>query len=166
MVAEFDWRSGIHPSADRRSDHRQFLPGAGPRDEGAIRPELYIKTAIVLLGATLGVKSAEAFGLAKSFMFRGLCAIVEAYLIYWALVYLVAPKFFRFSREWAALASGISNCGVSATIATGAAIRARTSSRSWSLQLVAIFAVVELLFLHFAAQHFLHREPLVASAWM
>lgn len=92
----------------------------------AVRPEWYIKTAIVLLGATLGVKSAEALGLASAVMFRGLCAIVEAYLIYWALVYFVARKYFRFSREWAApLASGISICGVSAAIATGAAIRAR-----------------------------------------
>ena len=68
----------------------------------------------------LGVKAAGASGLVKSIMFRGLAAIVEAYLIYWALVYLVARKFFGFSREWAApLASGISICGVSAAITTG-----------------------------------------------
>ena len=60
-------------------------------------------------------------------MFRGLCAIIEAYLIYWALVYYIARRYFKFSREWAApLASGISICGVSAAIATGSAIgRAR-----------------------------------------
>jgi glutamate-1-semialdehyde aminotransferase len=41
-------------------------------------------------------------------MFRGFAAIVEAYLIYWALVYLVARKGFKFSREWSVpLASGI-----------------------------------------------------------
>jgi ABC-type antimicrobial peptide transport system permease subunit len=32
--------------------------------------------------------------------------------------------------------------------------------------LVVIFAVVELLFLPFVAQHFLHQEPMVAGAWM
>ena len=133
----------------------------------AIRPELYIKIAIVLLGATLGVKSADALGLANAVMFRGLCAIVEAYLIYWALVYFVARKYFRFSREWAApLASGISICGVSAAIATGAAIRARPIVPIMVSSLVVIFAVVELLVLPFAAQRFLHREPMVASAWM
>ena len=133
----------------------------------AIRPELYIKIAIVLLGASLGVKSAEAMGLAKAVMFRGLCAIVEAYLIYWALVYFVARKYFRFSREWAApLASGISICGVSAAIATGAAIRARPVVPIMVSSLVVIFAVVELIFLPFAAQHFLNREPMVAGAWM
>lgn len=144
-----------------------FAPGLAAAMKEAVRPELYIKIAIVLLGAGLGVKSAEALGLASSVMFRGLCAIVEAYLIYWALVYFVARKYFRFSREWAApLASGISICGVSAAIATGAAIRARPIVPIMVSSLVVIFAVFELLLLPFLAQHFLHHEPLVAGAWM
>jgi uncharacterized membrane protein YadS len=144
-----------------------FFPSIVRLLEEAIRPELYIKTAIVLLGAGLGVKSAEALGLASAVMFRGLCAIVEAYLIYWALVYFVARKFFGFSREWAApLASGISICGVSAAIATGAAIRARPVVPIMVSSLVVIFAVFELLVLPFVAQHFLYDQPLVAGAWM
>src|SRR5256886_1782780 len=144
-----------------------FLPRLANLMKEAIRPELYIKIAIVLLGATLGVKSAEAMGLARAVMFRGLCAIVEAYLIYWALVYFVARKYFRFSREWAApLASGISICGVSAAIATGAAIRARPIVPIMVSSLVVVFAVVELLFLPFAARYFLQQEPMVAAAWM
>src|SRR5438876_3076246 len=144
-----------------------FLPSLASLMKDAVRPELYIKIAIVLLGATLGVKSAEAMGLAKAVMFRGLCAIVEAYLIYWALVYFIARKYFRFSREWAApLASGISICGVSAAIATGAAIRARPIVPIMVSSLVVIFSVVELLILPFAADAFLSQEPMVASAWM
>lgn len=66
-------------------------------------------------GAELGVKAAAASGMAGTIIFRGLCAIVEAYLLYWAFVYYVARKYFKFSREWAVpLASGISICGVSA----------------------------------------------------
>ena len=100
-------------------------------------------------------------------MFRGLCAIVEAYLIYWALVYYIARRYFRFSREWAApLASGISICGVSAAIATGGAIRARPVVPIMVSSLVVIFAVVELLMLPFFAEHFLYSEPMVAGAWM
>lgn len=68
----------------------------------ATRPELYIKTAIVIMGASLGVKAAGAAGLASAAMFRGLCAIIEAYLIYWAVVYFISRKFFKFSKEWAA----------------------------------------------------------------
>ena len=64
----------------------------------------FIKTAVVILGLGLGVKAAGAAGLASNILFRGFAAIIEAYLIYWALVYFIARKFFKFSREWAASA--------------------------------------------------------------
>jgi uncharacterized membrane protein YadS len=64
------------------------------------------------------------------------------------------------------LASGISICGVSAAIATGSAIKARPVVPVMVSSLVVIFAVVELLFLPFLAQHFLYTEPMVAGAWM
>jgi uncharacterized membrane protein YadS len=133
----------------------------------AALPELFIKTAIVILGGTLGIKAAEQLGLASSVMFRGLAAIIEAYLIYWAVVYFVARKWFGFSREWAApLASGISICGVSAAIATAGAIRARPMVAVMVSSLVVIFAMVELLVLPFLAASFLAHEPMVAAAWM
>jgi uncharacterized membrane protein YadS len=144
-----------------------FVPPLAAFMREAIRPEFYIKTAIVILGGFLGVTAAEQLGLATSVMFRGLCAIVEAYLIYWALVYFIARKYFRFSREWAVpLASGISICGVSAAIATGSAIKARPVVPIMVSSLVVIFAVVELLILPFMAQGFLFTEPMVAGAWM
>jgi uncharacterized membrane protein YadS len=133
----------------------------------AARPEFFIKTAIVVLGGTLGIKAAEQLGLASSVAFRGLAAIIEAYLIYWAVVYFVARKWFGFSREWAApLASGISICGVSAAIATAAAIRARPMVAVMVSSLVVVFAMVELLILPFLAATFLAQEPMVAAAWM
>ncbi len=144
-----------------------FFPRFGEAIKEAVRPEWYIKTAIVILGGFLGVVAAEKLGLATAVMFRGLCAIIEAYLIYWALVYYVARKYFGFSKEWAApLASGISICGVSAAIATGGAIRARPIVPVMVSSLVVIFAVVELLVLPFIAEHFLYKEPMVAGAWM
>jgi len=144
-----------------------FFPGFAAAIKEGVRPELYIKTAIVILGGFLGITAAEKLGLATAVMFRGLCAIVEAYLIYWALVYFIARKYFKFSREWAApLASGISICGVSAAIATGAAIKARPKIPIMVSSLVVIFAVVELLVLPFLAEKFLWKEPMVAAAWM
>ena len=144
-----------------------FFPRFAGLLKEATRPELYIKTAIVILGALLGLKAAGSLGLASAVLFRGLCAIIEAYLIYWAVVYFVARKYFKFSREWAApLASGISICGVSAAIATGGAIRARPVVPIMVSSLVVIFAVVELLILPFLAQIFLWTEPMVAGAWM
>jgi len=144
-----------------------FFPRVAATLKEAIRPELYVKTGIVILGAFLGITATEQLGLATTVMFRGLCAIVEAYLIYWAVVYWVARRYFGFSREWAApLASGISICGVSAAIATGAAIKARPVVPIMVSSLVVVFAVMELMFLPFLAQTFLWREPMVAGAWM
>ncbi len=144
-----------------------FFPGFAAILKEATRPELYIKTAIVILGGALGVVAAEKLGLATAVMFRGLCAIVEAYLIYWAVVYFIARKYFKFSREWAApLASGISICGVSAAIATGGAIKARPVVPIMVSSLVVVFAVVELVVLPLIARDFLWQEPMVAGAWM
>jgi uncharacterized membrane protein YadS len=144
-----------------------FFPRFAEWLKEAVRPEWYIKTAIVILGGFLGITAAEKLGLATSLMYRGIAAIIEAYLIYWAVVYFVARKWFGFSREWAApLASGISICGVSAAIATGSAIRARPVVPIMVASLVVIFAVVELLILPFAANAFLAHEPMVAGAWM
>ncbi|MGA9642925.1 MAG: putative sulfate exporter family transporter [Terriglobales bacterium] len=144
-----------------------FLPGVARALKEAVRPELYIKTAIVILGGFLGIAALEQRQLATSVIFRGICAIIEAYLIYWPIVYFISRRYFGFSREWAApLASGISICGVSAAIATGSAIRARPVVPIMVSSLVVVFAVIELMVLPFAAQHYLYRQPLVAGAWM
>jgi uncharacterized membrane protein YadS len=144
-----------------------FFPRFAEWLKEAIRPELYIKIAIVILGGFFAVTAAGKLNLAGSLLLRGAAAIVEAYLIYWAVVYFVARKWFGFNREWAApLASGISICGVAASIATGGAIRARPVVPVLVSSLVVIFAVVEVLILPFLAQTFLWHEPLVAGAWI
>jgi uncharacterized membrane protein YadS len=145
-----------------------FARGFTEKIKDAARPELYIKIAIVLLGTMIGVKAIlidpRVLG---NYLFRGLCAIVEAYLIYWALVYFFARRVFKFPRQTAApLASGISICGVSAAIATAAAIRAHPRIPIMVGSLVVIFAVVELIILPWIAMMFLSYQPLVAGAWM
>src|SRR5258708_35800239 len=127
-----------------------FFPVFAACMKGAVRPDLYIKTAIVLLGGFLGITAATQPILAKAVLFRGLAAIIEAYLIYWAVVYFVARKWFGLSREWAApLASGISIGALSAAVATGRAIPARPIVPIMVASLVVIFAVVELPILPF-----------------
>ena len=145
-----------------------FAKGFAEQLKEAAKPEWFIKTAIVLLGAVVGLKAPSVPPeILYNFLFRGLCAIVEAYLLYWALVYWVARRYFGLSREWAApLASGISICGVSAAIATGGAIRARPVVPVMVASLVIVFAVVELLFIPFLAVETLWNQPLVAGAWM
>jgi len=142
-------------------------PRACEKLQEAIRPELYIKTAIVILGGFLGIGALEQRQLATSIMFLGASAIIAAYLIYWPIVYFVSRRYFGFSREWAApLSSGLSVCGVSAAIATGSAIKARPFVPIMVSSLVVIFAVVELMVLPFAAQHYLYGQPLAAGAWL
>jgi uncharacterized membrane protein YadS len=144
-----------------------FFPRFAEWLKEAIRPELYIKIAIVILGAFVAVTAASKLSLAIDILWRGVAAIVEAYLIYWAVVYYIARKWFGFNREFAVpLASGISICGVSAAIATGGAIRARPAVPILVSSLVVVFAVVEVLILPWIAQTFLWQEPLVAAAWM
>ncbi len=144
-----------------------FLPRFADWLRAAIRPELYIKIAIVILGAFIAVTAAGKLNLASSLLLRGVAAIAEAYLIYWPIVYLIARKGFGFSREWSApLASGISICGVAAAIATGGAIRARPQVPVLVSSLVVVFAVIEVLLLPAIAQAFMSHEPLVAAAWM
>lgn len=144
-----------------------FFPRLAKWLDEAIRPELYIKIAIVILGGFIAVTAASKLTLASSLLLRGVAAIIEAYLIYWAVVYFVARKYFGFTREWAApLASGISICGVAASISTGAAIRARPQVAVFVSSLVVVFAVIEVLLLPFLAQTFLSHEPLVAAAWL
>ncbi len=144
-----------------------FMPGMAAAIKDAIRPELYVKTAIVILGGYLGITALDQRHLAGAMVFQGACSILAAYLIFWPIVYYVARRYFGFSREWAApLASGISICGVSAAIATGSAIKARPVVPIMVSSLVVIFAVTELLVLPFLAQHFLYKEPMVAGAWM
>ncbi len=144
-----------------------FMPGLVQKFKDAIRPELFIKSGIVMLGGFLGITALGQRKFASVMLFQGLCAIACAYLIFWPIVYYVARRYFRFSREWAApLASGISICGVSAAIATGSAIKARPQVPVMVSSLVVIFSVVELLLLPFVAQHYLFGQPMVAGAWM
>jgi len=144
-----------------------FLPRFAEAIKDAVRPELYIKIAIVILGGFFAVTAAAKLGFASSLLLRGVAAIVEAYLIYWAVVYFIARKWFGFSREWSApLAAGISICGISAAIAIGGAIRARPIVPALVSSLVLVFAVIEVLILPFVAQTWLAHEPLVAGAWM
>lgn len=144
-----------------------FFPKVTRFLSDAAKPEWYIKTGIVILGMNIGIQAISALGLAGTVIVRGMCAVVEAYLIYWPIVYFVARKFFKFTPEWAApMASGISICGVAAAIATGSAIKARQIIPTILASVIIVFVAVELLILPFAAAYFLPSEPMVAGSWL
>lgn len=144
-----------------------FFPKVTAFLSDAAKPEWYIKTGIVILGMNIGIQTISAMNLASTVIIRGMCAVVEAYLIYWPIVYFIARKFFKFTPEWAApMASGISICGVAAAIATGSAIRARQIIPTILASVIIVFVAVELLILPFAAAYFLPSEPMVAGSWL
>jgi len=58
-----------------------FFPRFAEAIRDAIRPELYIKVAIVILGGVFAVTAAGKLGFASSLILGGVAAIVEAYLI-------------------------------------------------------------------------------------
>ncbi len=131
----------------------------------AAKPEWFIKVAIVCLGTKLGLKAIEAAGFAIHLLLAGCCATIAAYLLFWPLAYTVSRRIFKLSKEWAAcLASAISICGVSAAIATGAAIRARPIVPIMISSLVVVFAFSELVILPGALTKYWSHEPIVAGA--
>ncbi|RMF76646.1 MAG: putative sulfate exporter family transporter [Acidobacteria bacterium] len=133
--------------------------------KAAAKPEWFIKTAIVFLGVKLGVKSMEAAGFARDIALSGAAATVVAYLLFWPLAYTLARRGFKLSREWAAcLASGVSICGVSAAIATGGSIRARTFVPVVVGILVVVCTIFMILFLPPIYTNLLLDEPMVAGS--
>src|SRR3984885_8480672 len=70
------------------------FPAFAERLRSAVRPEHYMKIAVVILDAFIAVTMASTHALALAQMPFGFAAIVEAYLIYWPIFYLIAPKGF------------------------------------------------------------------------
>jgi len=135
--------------------------------ETGARTEWYIKTAIVLLGALVGATSLRYISLAVTLVERSLIAIVAAYLIYWPISYVISYKLFKLDIKWAAtLASGVSICGVSAAIATAAAIGAPSIVPATVASIIVLFAAIELVVLPFIAATILKWAPYAAGAWM
>jgi uncharacterized membrane protein YadS len=131
----------------------------------AAKPEWFIKTAIVYLGVKLGVKSMEAAGFALDLALAGAAATVVAYMLFWPISYTLARRAFRMTREWAAcLASGVSICGVSASVATGGAIRARTFVPVVVSILVVVCTVFMIIGLPPLYTGTLMDEPMVAGS--
>lgn len=131
----------------------------------AARPEWFIKIAIVALGAKLGMKAVEVPGYAMHLLVAGACATIAAYLLYWPIAYYITRRFFGFNRQWAAcFASGISICGVSASIATAAATRAPAIIPVIISAIIVIFATIQLIIYPPLLTKFWFNEPISAGA--
>ena len=126
----------------------------------AIRTEYYVKTGIVLMGATLPFTIILQAGPAAI----GQALIVS--VVTFMTIYLAATRLFKLDRRFAAcLGAGGSICGVSGSIAIGGACRARREHVSMAISLVIVWAVAMIFFLPFASKA-LDLPAGIAGAWI
>jgi uncharacterized integral membrane protein (TIGR00698 family) len=127
--------------------------------DAGFRVEFYIKTGIVLLGATL------PFTL---IVWAGPAAILQASivsLVTFAVIYLVGVRLGLDKRLAATLGAGGAVCGVSASIAIAGAVGARKDAAPIAITSVIVWAIVMIFVLPFAAQY-LHLSAGVGGAWI
>ncbi|WP_434510445.1 YeiH family protein [Desulfitobacterium sp. AusDCA] len=108
----------------------------------ALRTEFYVKTGIVLLGATLPFTLILQAG-PVAFAQATVVAVSTFLTIYW-----VGTRWFGLDKRFAAtLGAGGSICGVSASIAVGGAVKAEKQEVSIAISLVIIWAILMIFFL-------------------
>lgn len=126
----------------------------------ALRTEYYVKTGIILMGATLPF---------TILLKAGPAAIGQALIVSVATfgsIYFAATKIFKLDQRFAAvLGAGGSICGVSASIAIGGACRAKKEHVSVAISLVIVWAVAMIFFLP-AVSKMLGLAPGIAGAWI
>ena len=134
--------------------------GALPRwlDAG-FRVEFYIKTGIVLLGATLPFTLIVWAG-PVAILQASLISIITFVAIYWTAVRLGLDR-----RLAATLGAGGAVCGVSAAIAIAGAVGARKDDAPVAITVVIIWAVAMIFVLPFAAEA-LHLHAGIGGAWI
>jgi len=127
--------------------------------DAGFRVEFYIKTGIVLLGATL------PFTL---IVWAGPVAILQASVVSVTtfLVIFSTARWLGLDRRFAAvLGAGGAVCGVSAAIAVAGAVRARREDAPVAITLVILWAIVMIFVLPLVARA-LHLPAGVGGAWI
>ncbi|MEW6758148.1 MAG: putative sulfate exporter family transporter [Acidobacteriota bacterium] len=99
--------------------------------------EYYIKTGIVLLGATLPLTLIFSAG-PVAFLQATLVSVTT-----WLTIYLAGTRLFKLEPKFGAvLGAAGAVCGVSASIAVGGAVRAKKDHISISIAVVTVWAIV------------------------
>ena len=127
--------------------------------DAGFRVEFYIKTGIVLLGATLPFTLIVWAGPA-AILQASIVSIVTFLVIYWVAIKLGLDK-----RLAATLGAGGAVCGVSAAIAIAGAVSAKKEDAPISITTVIIWAIAMIFVLPFIAQA-LHLSAGVGGAWI
>lgn len=128
--------------------------------DAGFRVEYYIKLGIVLLGATFPISLV---------LTAGPVAIVQATIISLVtclIIYFAGTRLFHLSRrQCAVMGVGGAVCGVSASMAIAASVRAKKEDLYTSVTLVVVWALVMIVVLPSISQA-LHLSAGVAGAWI
>ena len=128
--------------------------------DSGFRVEYYIKTGIVLLGATFPV---------TLILTAGPVALLQATIISVStclVIYFTATKFFGLDKRLASVIGvGGSVCGVSASMAIASSVKAKKEDLYTSVTLVVVWALVMIIILPFVSK-LLNLAPGVAGAWI
>jgi hypothetical protein len=124
----------------------------------SLRTEFYIKTGIVLLGATLPLTMILDAG--PIAFFQATIVSVTTFLT----IYFASTRLFKLGpRFGAVLGAAGSVCGVSASIAVGGSISAKKEEIAVGISIVSLWAIVMIFFLPMAS-NFMGLQPGVAGA--
>jgi uncharacterized integral membrane protein (TIGR00698 family) len=126
---------------------------------GYFRTEFFLKTGLVLLGATIDLKEIAAFG-ARG-MIQAVVLITAVFFFTWFLASWVGLE----HKLQALLAASVAICGVSAAITAAGAVLAKREHLAYVTGLVIFFAL-PLMFLQPLAATWLNLSPSVAGAWI
>lgn len=135
------------------------LGAAGPAIRAAARSELFVKTGLVIMGATIlfgDILQAGALGIVQA---------IGVVIVVWYVAFWLAKRF-RVDEELAVmLATAVSICGVSAAIAACGAIQGDRRKLSYVTSVVLIVAVPMIILMPWVVR-FLGVPDAVAGAWM
>lgn len=127
--------------------------------DAGFRVEYYIKTGIVLLGATL------PFTLV---MWAGPIAIVQASIVSvttFLVIFFIGKKLGLDRRLCAVLGTGGAVCGVSGSIAIAGAVGAKKEHAPIAITMVILWAIVMIFFLPLVSR-LLHLHTGIVGAWV
>ena len=133
--------------------------GVGASIRAAARSELFIKTGLVIMGATILFADVVAAGV------LGILQAVAVVIVVWYVAFWLATRF-RVDEELAVmLSTAVSICGVSAAIAACGAIQGDRRKLSYVSALVLVVAVPMIILMPWVVR--LTGIPdAVAGAWM
>ncbi len=128
--------------------------------KNSARGELFIKTAIVLLGAKI---------LFTSFITNApitLAAVFASFPAVWIVAFIISKKLGLDKNFSATLSSGVGICGVSASIATAAAIEAPAIYSTIISSIIVMFSAIEIIVMPFIAATVFPTHFHAAGVWV